>query len=175
MIDDDSKSDKKNIQVERRAGRVPGDQGVPALDAPRVPGRPHAAAYATSLGKALLAELTEAELTGLLPQSLAPLTENTITSRDKLRDELTVVRERGYAFEHEEGTTGVACVAAVVPYRIPASDALSCSMPADQATDSETRRIGELLAEVTGRSQPAVAPRRYPLKTHTPREKGRSR
>jgi DNA-binding IclR family transcriptional regulator len=106
-------------------------------------------AYATSLGKALLAELTEGELTGLLPQSLSPLTENTITSRDKLRDELAVVRERGYAFEHEEGTTGVACVAAVVPYRIPATDALSCSMPADQATDSETRRIGVLLAEVT--------------------------
>jgi IclR family transcriptional regulator, acetate operon repressor len=106
-------------------------------------------AYATSLGKALLAELTEAELTGLLPQSLAPLTENTITSRDKLRDELAVVRERGYSFEHEEGTAGVACVAAVVPYRIPATDALSCSMPADQATESETRRIGELLAEVT--------------------------
>ncbi|HEY3606485.1 MAG TPA: IclR family transcriptional regulator [Pseudonocardiaceae bacterium] len=106
-------------------------------------------AYATSLGKALLAELTESELTGLLPKSLAPLTENTITSRDKLRDELAVVRERGYAFEHEEGTAGVACVAAVVPYRIPATDALSCSMPAAQATDSETRRIGELLAEVT--------------------------
>jgi DNA-binding IclR family transcriptional regulator len=106
-------------------------------------------AYATSLGKALLAELTESELTGLLPQSLAPLTENTITSRDKLRDELAVVRERGYSFEHEEGTNGVACVAAVVPYRIPATDALSCSMPADQATESETRRIGELLAEVT--------------------------
>jgi IclR family acetate operon transcriptional repressor len=106
-------------------------------------------AYATSLGKALLAELTEAELTGLLPQSLAPLTENTITSRDKLRDELAVVRERGYSFEHEEGTAGVACVAAVVPYRIPATDALSCSMPAAQATESETRRIGELLAEVT--------------------------
>jgi DNA-binding IclR family transcriptional regulator len=106
-------------------------------------------AYATSLGKALLAELTESELTGLLPKSLAPLTENTITSRDKLHDELAVVRERGYAFEHEEGTAGVACVAAVVPYRIPATDALSCSMPAAQATDSETRRIGELLAEVT--------------------------
>jgi DNA-binding IclR family transcriptional regulator len=106
-------------------------------------------AYATSLGKALLAELTESELTGLLPQSLAPLTENTITSRDKLRDELAVVRERGYSFEHEEGTTGVACVAAVVPYRIPATDALCCSMPADQATEPETRRIGELLAEVT--------------------------
>jgi DNA-binding IclR family transcriptional regulator len=105
-------------------------------------------AYATSLGKALLAELTEAELTTLLPASLPALTDKTITSRDKLRDELGAVRERGYATESEEGTPGVACAAAVVPYRIPASDALSCSMPAGQATVSETRRIGELLVEV---------------------------
>ncbi len=105
-------------------------------------------AYATSLGKALLSELTEGELAGLLPATLPPLTENTITSRDALRDELTAVRERGYAFEHEEGTKGVACVAAVIPYRIPATDALSVSMPAAQATDKEVQRIGGLLAGV---------------------------
>ncbi|HEX4701827.1 MAG TPA: IclR family transcriptional regulator, partial [Pseudonocardiaceae bacterium] len=105
-------------------------------------------AYATSLGKALLAELTEQELTVLLPTTLPALTEKTITSRDMLREELAAVRERGYATESEEGTPGVACAAAVVPYRIPATDALSCSMPAGQATVSETRRIGELLAEV---------------------------
>jgi IclR family acetate operon transcriptional repressor len=51
-------------------------------------------AYATSLGKALLAELTEAELTGLLPQSLAPLTENDHVPGQAA---LAVVRERGYA------------------------------------------------------------------------------
>jgi DNA-binding IclR family transcriptional regulator len=105
-------------------------------------------AYATSLGKALLAELTEDELNQLLPPTLPALTEHTITSREALRAQLAEVRERGYATEHEEGTLGVACSAAVVPYRIPASDALSCSMPADQATDAESRRVGELLAQV---------------------------
>jgi IclR family transcriptional regulator, acetate operon repressor len=105
-------------------------------------------AYATSLGKALLAELTEQELASLLPTVLSPLTDRTITSRDRLRDELAAVRELGYASECGEGTAGVACAAAVVPYRIPATDALSCSMPADQATEAETRRIGELLASV---------------------------
>jgi len=105
-------------------------------------------AYATSLGKALLSELTEEELATLLPAELLPLTENTITSRDVLREALTAVRERGYAFEHEEGTHGVACVAAVIPYRIPATDALSVSMPAGQATEAEVGRIGELLAGV---------------------------
>lgn len=105
-------------------------------------------AYATSLGKALLAELTEDELAELLPPELPSLTEHTISTREALRDQLADVRERGYATEHEEGTVGVACAAAVVPYRIPASDALSCSMPVDQATDAESRRVGELLAQV---------------------------
>jgi DNA-binding IclR family transcriptional regulator len=103
-------------------------------------------AHATALGKALLAELTEAETVALLPQALPARTEHTITSRDVLLGELALVRTDGYATEHEEGTPGVACSAAVVPYRIPATDALSCSMPADSATETEARRVGALLA-----------------------------
>lgn len=107
-------------------------------------------AYATSLGKALLAELTEDELAALLPAGLPALTPNTITEREALRTQLAEVRERGYAFEREEGTLGVACVAAVVPYRIPATDALSCSMPVAKATPAEVERVGTLLADVAG-------------------------
>jgi DNA-binding IclR family transcriptional regulator len=106
-------------------------------------------AHATSLGKALLAELTDGEILDLLPERLPALTANTITERDALRAELDHIRERGFAVEREEGTPGVTCAAAVVPYRIPASDAMSCSMPADRVTDAEAHRIGELLAEVT--------------------------
>jgi DNA-binding IclR family transcriptional regulator len=102
-------------------------------------------AHATALGKALLAELTDTEIRGLLPARLAPLTEHTVTDRAALLAELAVIRDRGYALEHEEGTPGVACAAAVVPYRIPATDAISCSMPAGR-TDTDT--IGARLAEV---------------------------
>ncbi len=105
-------------------------------------------AHATSLGKALLAELAEAELTKLLPEVLPALTPNTLTDRETLRAELAVIRDRGYATEREEGTPGVACAAAVVPYRIPATYALSCSMPADRVTESEAHRVGALLHEV---------------------------
>jgi DNA-binding IclR family transcriptional regulator len=105
-------------------------------------------AYATSLGKALLAELTQDEVTGLLPATLSPLTDHTIATRDLLLTDLARIRDLGYATEHEEGTIGVACSAAVVPYRIPATDALSCSMSADMATDAEAARIGRLLADV---------------------------
>jgi DNA-binding IclR family transcriptional regulator len=106
-------------------------------------------AHATALGKALLAELADDELTELLPATLPALTPNTVADREKLRAELAVVRERGYATEREEGTTGVTCAAAVVPYRIPATDAMSCSMPAERVTEAEARRVAELLAEVT--------------------------
>ncbi|MEC3915727.1 IclR family transcriptional regulator [Nocardia sp. CDC160] len=104
-------------------------------------------AHATALGKALLAELADEELTGLLPPRLGALTAHTVTDRDVLRAELEVVRTRGYATEREEGTAGVACVAAAVPYRIPATDALSCSMPLDRVTEGEQHRIGAALAQ----------------------------
>lgn len=105
--------------------------------------------YATALGKALLAELTHDEINQLLPASLAPLTPNTITSLDALHAECAATRERGYGSESEEGTLGVRCVAAVIPYRIPGTDAMSCSMPVENATDEEAKRVGELLVETT--------------------------
>jgi DNA-binding IclR family transcriptional regulator len=107
-------------------------------------------AHATALGKALLAELTETETAALLAPALPALTEHTITSREVLLARLAQVRTDGYATEHEEGTPGAACAAVVVPYRIPATDALSCSMPAGRATPAETRRVTGLLTEAAG-------------------------
>jgi IclR family transcriptional regulator, acetate operon repressor len=107
-------------------------------------------AYATALGKALLAELTDDEVVALLPATLPALTDNTVTDRDALLAELSETRTRGYAVEREEGTPGVACVAAAIGYRIPATDAMSCSMPAAKATDAEIRRVGALLGDRAG-------------------------
>ncbi|MDT0414907.1 IclR family transcriptional regulator [Streptomyces sp. DSM 41982] len=107
--------------------------------------------HATALGKALLAELTPAEVDALLPTTLTALTAHTVVSREGLRAACERARELGYATEREEGTPGIRCVAAVVPYRIPASDAISCSLPVDQIDDAGVREIGELLVEVTAR------------------------
>jgi DNA-binding IclR family transcriptional regulator len=108
-------------------------------------------AHVTALGQVLLAELTRAELEDLLPTDLEACTPDSITTRAALATELDAVRERGWAFEREQGTPGVACVAAPVAYRIPASDALSCSMPAtitdkdrDRAADAVTRHAYRL-------------------------------
>lgn len=40
-------------------------------------------------------------------------------------------------------------MAAVVPCRLPGTDAISCSMPVDQTTDAQARETGEPLAEAT--------------------------
>ncbi|MEU6735703.1 IclR family transcriptional regulator [Streptomyces physcomitrii] len=106
-------------------------------------------AHATALGKALLAELTQEEIDQLLPAKLPALTPRTLVSRADLHAECARIRESGYASEVEEGTSGVRCVAAVIPYRIPGTDALSCSMPAAEVTDAEAARIGEVLADAT--------------------------
>jgi DNA-binding IclR family transcriptional regulator len=106
-------------------------------------------AHATALGKALLAELTHDEIDELMSHELRALTPNTVTTLEGLHAECAATRERGYAAEIEESSLGVRCVATVIPYRIPGTDAISCSMPVSQVGDADAHRVGELLVETT--------------------------
>lgn len=106
-------------------------------------------AHITALGQALLAELTSEEVDKILPSELEPYTKRSIVAADELHTELASVRDRGFAVEREQGTPGVACVAAAVHYRIPASDAISCSMPAAAATDKEIARVSQAVVQHT--------------------------
>lgn len=72
-------------------------------------------AYASSMGKALLAHLPPEELEAYLAEvHLEPITERTITSVPAFRNELTRVREQGYALSEGEHLPGVRSVAAPV-------------------------------------------------------------
>ena len=110
-------------------------------------------AYATALGKALLAGRTDAEVDALLPAKLEPLTPQTVTDRDALFAELALVRERGYATERGQNTPGLGCFAVALEYRQPPIDAISCSVPyarlddpnhASQTLDAVRRHAGQL-------------------------------
>lgn len=88
-------------------------------DASRRLGEPHVItdigsrlpAYCTSLGKAMLAFLPENEVDRLYSSSGMVLrTRNTIGSLARLKGDLALVRERGYAVDMEETTEGVVCV-----------------------------------------------------------------
>lgn len=72
-------------------------------------------AYPTSMGRVLLAALTEPELKSYLDSArLRQLTPHTITDPDRLRAELRRVAEQGYAIVDGEREEGVRSVAAPV-------------------------------------------------------------
>ncbi len=68
-----------------------------------------------SLGKVLLAHLSEQELESLLKKiPFVRKTANTITNPNQLKEHLQSVRAQGYAIDDEESEEGIRCVAAPV-------------------------------------------------------------
>ena len=110
------------------------------------------AANCTASGKALLAELSDAEAAALFPgdTALTALTGRSITTRSGLLAELGQVRERGCAVNVEESEDGVASVAVAVhgPRLAPAA-ALAVSGPVSRMTSDV---IGQVEAELRDRA-----------------------
>jgi DNA-binding IclR family transcriptional regulator len=71
-------------------------------------------AHCTAAGKAFLAVMPEAEREAILRKPLASFTPHTITVPDVVRQQLSEVRARGFAWDDEEYFDGVRCVAAPV-------------------------------------------------------------
>lgn len=97
--------------------------------------------HSTSLGKAILSAIPVAEAQGLVTRNdLKRYTPRTSTSWTKLRAELVVIRERGYALDLEENETGVRCAAApfVDPLR-GAIAAVSVSGPSFRIADADLK------------------------------------
>ncbi|GAA1080826.1 IclR family transcriptional regulator domain-containing protein [Tsukamurella strandjordii] len=75
-------------------------------------------AYATSMGRVLLAAADEDELEAYFANAtLAPLTPRTITSRAALEAELAKIRTQGYAMVDQELEVGLRSLAVPVPGR----------------------------------------------------------
>ena len=71
--------------------------------------------HCTSVGKALLAFLSEDEQIDLINQcELIDYTRHTITKPARLKAELKLIRQRGYALDDEEIEEGLRCVGAPV-------------------------------------------------------------
>lgn len=94
------------VYVEKLAGR----HSVAVLSAvgTRLP------AYCTGLGKAILAFEDETAVERVLAAPMPARTSTTITDRSRLLRELEVVRGSGVAYDREEGTRGIVCVAAPI-------------------------------------------------------------
>ncbi|BBH15792.1 IclR family transcriptional regulator [Nocardioides baekrokdamisoli] len=106
--------------------------------------------HATSNGKVLLSEMSE-DAVRLAVRELPQLTEKTITSHERLTEELAHVRQVGYALANNELEIGLSAVAA--PIRNVRGDviaSLSVSGPSFRLTDERIAGvIPDLLAAAT--------------------------
>jgi DNA-binding IclR family transcriptional regulator len=100
-------------------------------------------AYATSGGKALLAELSEPEVERIFPrEDLEKLTRKTIASRTSLLNELRRTRDRGYAKNAEESQLAFSSFASVVRDRTGyARASIVIAMPASRLRRYESGRL----------------------------------
>jgi DNA-binding IclR family transcriptional regulator len=102
-------------------------------------------AYCTAVGKALLADHTDAELRLLYgTEPLTRHTPQTITSIEALHAELERIRRNGYAYDDEELHPGVRCLAAPVrDHRGRVVAAFGLSMPATRLTREDIPALVE--------------------------------
>lgn len=107
--------------------------------------------HATASGKAYLAYLPEKELKEILANDLPALTQHTITDENQLITELSLVREKGYATNHEEQELGLIAVAAPI---FDAHDrviaALSVGGPSHRMDEIRLIEIAESLVKTAG-------------------------
>lgn len=115
-------------------------------------------AHCSGVGKALLAALPEPEVAQILHRrGLARLTANTIDTAARLKRELALTRERGYALDDEEQAVGLRCVAAPIydEYGEPLA-AISLSGPKARVTDERIPGLATLVKRVAAEISAAL-------------------
>lgn len=103
--------------------------------------------YCTSLGKAILAFLPDDQQAEVIAaQSMTVYTPNTISDRQKLTEELALVREKGYSVDNMEHEVGIRCIGVPV-YRRDGSllGAVSISGPSPRINDEITEVYADKL------------------------------
>jgi IclR family acetate operon transcriptional repressor len=102
--------------------------------------------HSTGVGKALLTQLSDDEVTRLLRLAGMPrITDHTITDLPVLLHELAAARALGYTTDIGEQEVGVSCVAVPVP-QAPALAAISFSAPSPRMTPDVVRRAAAALS-----------------------------
>jgi DNA-binding IclR family transcriptional regulator len=119
--------------------------------------------YCTGLGKMLLSHLDEAERADHLPSTepFPRFTDDTITTMDELNRELSRIRRMGHAFDDNERSVGLRCVAVPVEVDGVTLAAVSVSGPSGEFSrdrqQSYLERLEEAAAELADDPDTAAA------------------
>ena len=120
--------------------------------------------HCTSMGKILIAFSPPGTFTELLSKPLEAVTNKTITDPLLLHEELALINVQGYAFDNEEITRGIMCVAGpIFDFDLGLIGAISIAFPAslnhDRGIEPEItaiKRYAALISQSFGGSQTAV-------------------
>jgi len=113
-------------------------------------------AHATALGKAVLSLQDPDTVRVVLPDELRRLTPNTIVDHSRLREELALTRERGYAIDNEENAEGIRCIAVPLRREGVVRDAISCSVPMIRLTPQVETEVVEAMQRARVRAESAL-------------------
>ncbi len=107
--------------------------------------------HCTSLGKAILAFLPDQEVEAIAAATGLPrLTDRTITSIERLREELEVIRTRGYSIDDGENEEGARCIGApIFNRRGQVVAAISISGPAQHLSQELIETMGAALLDAS--------------------------
>jgi IclR family acetate operon transcriptional repressor len=118
--------------------------------------------HSTALGKAIVADLPEAEVRSLLKRSGLPRrTANTITRAADFMTHLELVRAHGFALDDQENNVEGRCVAVAIPgprvqYAISVSG-ITTRFPMSK-TAEVAREIRQIVSELSDQSLPPIKP-----------------
>ncbi|WP_307739872.1 IclR family transcriptional regulator C-terminal domain-containing protein [uncultured Parolsenella sp.] len=95
----------------------------------------------TAIGKALVSELPEDEVRALVGEPLERPTDHALATMDEFLAELAEVRRTGFAYDREETTEGVQCIAVPVRQRGHIAYGISVTTPSYRLTDEKAELI----------------------------------
>jgi IclR family acetate operon transcriptional repressor len=103
--------------------------------------------HASGVGKALLANMPEQRVAGILQRrGLERYTDHTIDNPAALRKELEQVRQQGYALDDEEHAVGLRCIASpIFDENGQALAAISLSGPKARIVDNRVSELGNAI------------------------------
>ncbi|SET66568.1 transcriptional regulator, IclR family [Natronincola peptidivorans] len=105
--------------------------------------------YCTSVGKAIMAHLSEKEVEKIWEASdIKRLTEYTITDLDTMKNTLEEIRQQGYALDEEENELGIRCIGApIFDHKGEVCGAISISGPTIRVTKESILTFKEYIVD----------------------------
>lgn len=112
-------------------------------------------AHSTALGKAVLAFAEPGvTLDSMFPPELTPMTDKSLRTRDELKNDLTIVRARGWSSDDGENEPGARCIGApILNGAGHAIAAISVAGPMSRITDDRVEKVAQLTIEAAKQIQ----------------------